>query len=98
MAAPEGALDVKGLSASLAKELAEKVIAGREPWPQRPKRLLKNSWSAEQPPSAAKAVAENKPVIAAVNRCATQNQVQPRLFPQAVKRCPDTKPRFPAAC
>jgi hypothetical protein len=30
--------------------------------------------------SAAKAVAENKTVIAAVNRCATQNQVQHQFF------------------
>jgi hypothetical protein len=34
--------------------------------------------------SAAKAGSENKPVIAAVNHCATQNQVQHRLFSQAV--------------
>jgi hypothetical protein len=47
--------------------------------------LLKNSWSAEQAPSAAKAVAENKPVIAAVNRCATQKQEQNRVFQQSVK-------------
>jgi hypothetical protein len=38
--------------------------------------------------SAAKADSENKPSIAAVNRCATQNQVQHRLFPQAVKLVP----------
>jgi hypothetical protein len=38
--------------------------------------------------SAAKAVDENKPVIAAVNRCAAQNQVQHRFFPQPVKPCP----------
>jgi hypothetical protein len=47
---------------------------------QRLNRLLKNSWSAPQPPSAAKAVAENKPVIAAVSRCATQKQEQNRVF------------------
>jgi hypothetical protein len=35
--------------------------------------------------SAAKAVFENKPFIAAVNRCATNNQVQLRLFPQPAK-------------
>jgi hypothetical protein len=29
-----------------------------------------------------KAGAENKPVIAALKRCATQNQVQYRVFPQ----------------
>jgi hypothetical protein len=30
--------------------------------------------------AASKAVSENKPLIAAVNRCATQNQVQHLLF------------------
>jgi hypothetical protein len=35
--------------------------------------------------SAAKAVDENKPFIAAVNRCATQNQVEHRVFPQPLK-------------
>jgi hypothetical protein len=47
-----------------------------------------------------KAVDENKPVIAAVNRCATQNQVQRRLFPQPVKSCPSqTRSKtFSAAC
>jgi len=39
-------------------------------------RVLKNSWCTAQSPSAAKAVDENKPVIAAVNRCATQKQEQ----------------------
>jgi len=34
------------------------------------------------PPSAAKADTENTPVIAAVNRCGTQNQVQHRVFSQ----------------
>ncbi|MGA9417450.1 MAG: hypothetical protein WBV60_22375 [Terriglobales bacterium] len=38
--------------------------------------------------AAAKAVVENKPDIAAVNRCATQKQDQNRVFPQAVKPCP----------
>jgi hypothetical protein len=32
---------------------------------------------------------ENKPVIEAVNRCATQNQVQHRLFPQPAKGASD---------
>jgi len=32
-----------------------------------------------------KAIDENKPVIAAVNRFATQNQVQRRVFPQPVQ-------------
>jgi hypothetical protein len=35
--------------------------------------------------SAAKAAAESRRVIAAVNRCATQNQVQGQLFPQGVQ-------------
>ena len=35
--------------------------------------------------SAAKAADEDKAVMAAVNRCATQNQVQHQLFPQPVK-------------
>jgi hypothetical protein len=47
--------------------------------------LLKNSWRAPQSPSAAKAVIENMPVIAAVNRCATQKQEQNRVFQQSVK-------------
>jgi len=47
--------------------------------------VLKNSWRGLQSPSAAKAVVEDKPVIAAVNRCATQNQVQDRLFQRPVK-------------
>src|SRR5208282_4184342 len=38
--------------------------------------------------SAAKADTENTAAIAAVNRCATQNQVQHRVFLQAVKTCP----------
>jgi hypothetical protein len=39
--------------------------------------------------SAAKAGPENRSLIAAVNRCATQNQEQQQLFPQPVK--PDSK-------
>jgi hypothetical protein len=35
--------------------------------------------------AASKAAGENKPVIAALERCATQNQVQHRLFPQPVE-------------
>jgi len=54
-------------------------VAGRGS-PQRLNRLLKNSWRAPQSPSAAKAVAENKSVIAAVNRCATQKQEQIEFF------------------
>jgi hypothetical protein len=51
--------------------------------------LLKISWRAPQSPSAAKAVVENKPVIAAVNRCATQKQEQKKAR---------TKPSFSAIC
>jgi hypothetical protein len=40
--------------------------------------------------SAAEPGSENKPVIAAVNRCATQNQTQHRVFQQSVKADPDT--------
>jgi hypothetical protein len=49
--------------------------------------------------SAAKAGVGNEWVVAAVNRCATQKQMQRRYptsnatttFPQGVKGCPDTK-------
>jgi hypothetical protein len=51
--------------------------------------LLKNPFSIRILTSAAKAGTEKKPVIAAVNRCATQNQVQQRLFQQPVKRIQD---------
>jgi hypothetical protein len=44
--------------------------------------------------SAAKAGAKNRPLIAAVNRCATQKQMQERVFPQGLKRYPDMKPSF----
>ncbi len=43
-------------------------------------------FSARSVTSAAKAGAEKKPVIAAVNRCATQNQAQTRLFRQPARR------------
>jgi hypothetical protein len=42
----------------------------------------KNLFPAYALTSAAKAYAENKLVIAAINRCATQNQVHNRVFPQ----------------
>jgi hypothetical protein len=48
-------------------------------------RLRKKCFLRRTVTSAAKAGAENKPVIAAVNRCATQNQVQHRVFPQPVR-------------
>ena len=47
-----------------------------------------NSSRASQSPSAAKAVAENRSAIAAVNRCATQNQESP---------CPDANLNLSAA-
>jgi hypothetical protein len=47
--------------------------------------LLKNSRDARRLPSAAEAVTENKAFIAAVNRCATQEQGQSRVFQQTVK-------------
>jgi hypothetical protein len=45
--------------------------------------------------SAAKAITENKLLIAAVNRCATQNQVQNGVFPQPLQACqPSPKTRL----
>jgi hypothetical protein len=44
------------------------------------KRLRKGPFRSRTVTSAAEADTENKPVIAAVNRCATQNQVQDRVF------------------
>ena len=41
--------------------------------------------SKQRASSAAEAGTENKLVIAAVNRCATQNQTQNRVFPQSIK-------------
>jgi hypothetical protein len=55
-------------------------------------RLRKNFVARRGVPAAAKADTENKAFIAAVNRCATQKQDQNGVFPQTVKRCPDTKP------
>jgi len=51
-----------------------------------PRSLRKDSGCGPRLPSAAKAVDENRPLIAAVNRCATQNQAQHRVFPQVVQR------------
>jgi len=39
-------------------------------------------------PQRLKAGGENEPVIAAVNRCATQNQTQNRVFQQSVTALP----------
>jgi hypothetical protein len=41
-------------------------------------------------PSVAKANAESKPVIAAVNRCATQKRKQNRVFPALCPAVPFT--------
>jgi hypothetical protein len=41
-----------------------------------------------QRPSVAKANAESQPVIAAVNRCATQKRRQSRVFLHSVPPCP----------
>jgi len=46
--------------------------------------MLKNPFPIRILTSAAKAADESRRVIAAVNRCATQNQLQERLFQQAV--------------
>jgi hypothetical protein len=48
--------------------------------------LLKKFFATPGLTSAAKAAGENKPITAALKRCATQNQVQRRLFPQPVRR------------
>jgi capsule polysaccharide export protein KpsE/RkpR len=50
--------------------------------------LRKKCLSRRSRTSAAKAGTENRPFIAAVNRCATQNQMQHRVFSQAVKAMP----------
>jgi hypothetical protein len=50
-------------------------------------RLLKDLFPIRILASAAKAGTEQKPVIAPVNRCATQNQVQKRLFSTLFCRC-----------
>jgi len=42
--------------------------------------------------SGFKAAIANKPFIAAVNRCATQNQAQHRVFQQSVKPMQQNKP------
>jgi hypothetical protein len=54
-----------------------------------PNRLRKKYVPRRSLTAAAKADSENKPVIAAVNRCATQNQVQRRLLPRPAKGASD---------
>jgi hypothetical protein len=66
-----------------------KVCKGRK----QEKRLCIGRWTRRMP-SAAKADPENTLDIAAVNRCATQRQVQPLIFRHAGKRFPDTKRAF----
>ena len=51
-------------------------------------RLLKKFFATHSLTSAAKAAGEDKPVFAGLKRCATQNQVQHRLFSQPAKPCP----------
>jgi hypothetical protein len=105
-ASETAAQPLKGrLISGIAKQLAEKVVEGARSRPQALKRghifndltarlngLRKKYLSRRSVTSAAKAGTENKLVVAAVNRCATQNQVQPLLFPQAVKSCPSQNP------
>ena len=66
-------------------QAAEKVAAEEGLCPQRLNSLLKNSLCAPQSPSAAKATTEDRTLIAAVNRCATQKQEQNRVFQQTLK-------------
>jgi hypothetical protein len=51
-------------------------------------RLLKNSFLGVSPTSEAKAGVENKLVIAALKRCATQKQGQNRVFQQPARADP----------
>jgi hypothetical protein len=53
--------------------------------PRRLNRLLKNAFSPGIVTSAAKAGIQNRPLIAAVNRCATQKQTAKGVFQQTVK-------------
>jgi len=52
--------------------------------PAAAKQAAEKVFHGRRPTSAAKAATENKPVIAALKRCATQNQVRDRVF-QACK-------------
>jgi hypothetical protein len=53
-------------------------------------KLRKNCFPRSSLTSAAEADLKNKPLIAAVNRCATQNQGQGQVHPQAAQK-PDPK-------
>jgi hypothetical protein len=50
-----------------------------------PRRLRKKYSLVDSLTSAAKASTENKPVIAAINRCATQNQYNTEFFRSLLK-------------
>jgi hypothetical protein len=50
-----------------------------------PSRLRKKYFLAGRVTSVAEANVENRLVVAAVNRCATQNQEQRRVFPQPAR-------------
>jgi hypothetical protein len=61
-------------------------VSWKDAFPQRGfNSLWKKCFPRRSVTSAAKAGAENKPFIAAVNRCATQKQARTRVFSQAVK-------------
>jgi hypothetical protein len=61
----------------LSRQKSQLVVEQPERYnPSAAKQFAENSWYVPQSTSAAKADGENKPVIAAVNRCATQNQMQ----------------------
>jgi hypothetical protein len=51
--------------------------------------LLKNSIARRVVPAAAKAGTENRALIAAVNRCATQKREQNRVFQQTANTIGD---------
>jgi len=57
-------------------------------------RLLKNSNCLPEVHSAAKAAVENRPLIAALKRCATQNQGRHRVFQQPLGLCGQRLPEL----
>jgi hypothetical protein len=57
----------------LSRQKSQLVVEQPERYnPSAAKQFAENSWYVPQSTSAAKAEGENKPVVAAVNRCATQ--------------------------
>jgi hypothetical protein len=60
--------------------MVRETVAGESPNRLRKKYLPRDSLTP-----AAKASAENKPVTAALKRCATQNQERNLVFPQPAK-------------